>query len=475
MFAKSNVIYFLAVILNIIISYMMLLYRQPFNVDGILYLHAAEVYLQHGLHASMQIYPWPFYSILIATVSQISHLSLLASAFLINAVLTSFLVCFFLLLISACGGTLSHQYWGVLIILLYPLLNHDRQNVLRDFGYYAFFLGSLWCLIKFFQENKNKYAFFWQIFILIASAFRIEGIILLLLVPLASKKMNILKLSWFNLLLFILALLISSSILHFGRLPEIMANLQINGLVTFFQQKLIIIQDQILGIFGKDDALFFLISGLIGVFLVELLQTFGIFSAILLLFGIKKKIIYIESRALRAIIIYGVIVLLILIGFLVHQLFLTNRYVIPLALLLMLTLPFIAAALWKHSFLSKILLCLWLIFNAVSSFGQFGPSKTYIIDAGEWMNRNIPSIENIYINDAQLAYYANRSGTQLPLDANIFNNFKNYKYIAVVITHHDENYSEQKWVQLIGQEPIKIFQNNKGDRVLIFKPLLSLK
>jgi hypothetical protein len=474
---KVFYLYFTAIIVNIIASYSLLLYRQPVNVDGILYLHAAELYMRHGLHAAMQIYPWPFYSLLIAKISALLHLPLLPAAYFLDVVLSSIMICFFLKIISACGGTFVHQCWGLLIILVYPFLNHERTAVLRDFGYWAFFLVSLWYFIKFLEEDKIYDGLFWQIIVLTASLFRIEGIVLLFLVPLftvcmpgtrtlSEKSAAFLKLTVFSILLLLIALCVFPAFFHFGRVSEILNYSHFHQTTGIFAQKIVIVKEQVLGALAQDGAVWFLTGGICAVFLGAMINTAGIFAAALLLYGAYKKIIPIAPAAKKGIFIYSLSVFIILSVFLLKQLFLSERYVAPLILMLMLMLVFVVKALYDFPEARfKILIIVFLYYNAISGFGHFGVSKSYIIDAGEWSAKHIPVNAKVYINDAQIAWYAQRVNQQTPLT---LDNLKTYDYFILNIKHTEKNFTQQQLINMTGRQPVKIFQNKRGDKALIF-------
>src|SRR6185437_14432921 len=84
-----------------------------------------------------------------------------------------------------CGGDRQTQIFAAIVILLFPYLNHDRDNILRDFGYYAFGLISLYYFIRYFKYPNWRNAICWNVSIVIATLFRVEGLILSALAPLA--------------------------------------------------------------------------------------------------------------------------------------------------------------------------------------------------------------------------------------------------------------------------------------------------
>lgn len=440
----------LATLANLLLSYLMLLYHQPINIDGVLYLHAAEAYLQHGFHGALNIYPWPFYSVLIAKTSTLLDLSLLNTGFILNGFFSSILVLFFLLILK-----ISHPYskillWGAAVILLFPELNHDRYNILRDIPYYGLFIASLWCYIKFLQTEKISYGVAWQIILIVATLFRIEGIVFLIITPFITTRFsNFLKLSWLNILLFLITVILLGHSLGFGRIPELMADMNIAQLFSTLQNKALALKS-FLGVTGQDASGIFLISGLIGILITSFITTLGIFSSLLLGYGIYKKLLPEDNAARRGIVAYIFINLIILSFFLLHQLFMNWRYVFPLVLVCLLFLPHILTTLNKAWIGVVYLICM-----AASSFGQFGPSNRYLVDAGDWIADNTPVTAKIYSNSALLAFYAQRTQINDPNKADY-----------VVIQHEIGSPTRLPARQSLVVE----FHNHQGDTAYIYSP-----
>lgn len=488
----------LAVLLNFLVTYLSLLHQQPFNVDGIIYLNTAQAYLDHGFKAAVTIYPWPFYSILIAITSKMTHLPLLHAGVLLTAVLTSLIVVSYILLIKELGGTITEQYLGLLIILIFPFLNHDRYNILRDFGYYAFFLLSLFYLIRYLKLLNWPNAFGFTISLIIAMLYRLEGSLILLLAPLIVLFKPQLKFS--NKLLATLKLYTPSIILGslvtllvFYKFYTFQINLNsINIFITALQQgpsnildtfsaKELLIQQHVLNIFGQDDAASFLIGGIIGIFINTFLSAMGWLYTILFIYALFSKKIVIENNAKLALYAFISICIITMLGFIVEELFLVERYILPLCLLLLLFVPFSLTALIQYYLQNKkkywlpVILTCAFIYTIIASFGQFGTSKTYILTAGDWLKKHTPVNSRVYSNDPTLTYYSDRTGipyTGVVMDIDWFSALKkaplkNFDYLALVI-HNDEINKKQQVIVWLKKQPIESWQNNYGDEAVIF-------
>lgn len=488
----------LAVILNFLVTYLSLLHHQPFNVDGIIYLNAAQAYLNHGFSAAVSTYPWPFYSILIAITSHITHLSLLNAGVLLTAILTSLLVVNFVVLIKELGGTITQQYLGLFIILIFSFLNHDRYNILRDFGYYAFFLLSLFYLIRYLRLFNWQHAFGFTISLIIAVLFRLEGTLLLLFAPLivlfkpqlkfSSKLLATLKLYTPSIILGSLTLLV---LIYKFYTVQINLN-SVNILFTVLQQgpsnivnnlaaKEVIIRQDILNVFGQDAAGVFLAGGIIAIFVNAFISALGGLFAALIIYALLSKKVVIENNARLALYGYTLICTVTMIGFILEELFLVERYIVPLCLLLLLLIPFSLTALTKYYLQHKqkywlpIVIGIAFIYTIIQSFGQFGTSKTYILTAGDWLKINTPISSRVYSNDPTLTFYSERPG--IPYTGKSLNSdwvltlkqtpLNNFDYLALVI-HNDELDKEQQVSTWLKLKPIQSWHNNFGDEALIF-------
>ena len=59
------------IIVGTLISCYLIHYEVGTNTDGFLYLKLAAVFEQGGLHAAMNVYQWPFFSILISSANKL--------------------------------------------------------------------------------------------------------------------------------------------------------------------------------------------------------------------------------------------------------------------------------------------------------------------------------------------------------------------------------------------------------------------
>ena len=489
-------IYPIIIFVNILFTYLAI--SDPLrtiNSDGVLYLQTAQAYLQGGWSAAMHVYPWPFYSVLIAWVSQIAHCSLKFSAHFINLVL-QILTClgFFNL---ACKVKDSNQslfmILTTLVILLYPAFNHERDLIIRDFGYWAFSLWGWFYLIRLNEKASFSEGLKFNVSMLLASLFRLEGIVMLLFAPLAlfftkeksiAQRMNVFLKAYaltFGLGLGALIYVwIVGKIDTFGRLIELKAQLYsgVGLIVDQFSQAKQNMVNYVLTPVSIASVLPLLIGGLIGVYIKTLITTLTPFYTILIgTFSCKGEV---SPTASAKPIFYTAIFLnlLITIIFLMQAFFLAERYMFGLCFLLLILAP--SALLWIYQQTrSEKNWLFWAVILIMVSIGlvslhNFGPSKIYLKEAGSWMHENLPPTASIYTNNPQLNFYINRplmTRQSIVSQANIQNviqNAKVQKYDYLVFQIHANDVVFKKQLNQLLPKPVKVFANQKGDAVWVF-------
>lgn len=510
-FSHDYLLYFITILASFVFSAIARAHYQPFNVDGILYLQTASAFLQNGVHAAVAVYPWPFYSILVAITSLLTTFSLENSAFLLNLILTTTIVISFIAIVKECGGNRQTQIFAAIIILVFPYLNHDRDNILRDFGYYAFGLLSLLFFIRYFKYPSWRNAICWSITILTATLFRVEGIILCLIAPLALFFQTQFKLTKrFIALIKIYLIPFSMALLYLFLKPHqtTIVSTHLAGLNYFyylfssissfntsplffssFNSKINILANSLFANSLDDfDAIpVFLYSGMVGIFFHYVVNTMGIGYLLLAYHALRYRLIPTNRTVVLAWSAYFLLSLLTICVFLIFEFFLTDRYILLSGLLFILAAPFSLNTIYnnwrekKACFTGKPwvfpLVVVFLLGNLISSVGHFGTSKTYIRNAGDWLVSHTTHSNRIFSNDPQLAYYSHRADmtNYQALSANsdpIFNlkqiNIKKYDYIAIVF-NRNQTYAQLQVIAALQTLPVITFQNKKGDSAWIFQ------
>lgn len=500
----SNQLLITAALCSFVLTWIHLISQNPFNLDGILYLHAAAVYLQQGFKAALTIYGWPFFSLFVAWLSQLTHLSLEHSAYLLNTGLQILIVINFILLTAQLGGTRWHCRLAALVILLYPYFNNLRAQIMRDFGYWAFALLALLWLLQYCQTKRWRYAIGWGLAMLIASLFRIEGLVLLFTAPLLllfladsswRQRIRMTFISAFVPLVLTIVMLfwlqhhaLTSGSFSGSRLTELFLEFKqgLQMIAANIQQHSELAKHYVLSIEAADNSQTFLIGGLMSLLLITFIHTLTPVYTALCGYGMVTQQFHTGRNNKTILIGFIIINLFILVGFLGQRLFVDKRYMVFIAMLCLLWLPATIAGLlnrlshyqgYRNSKKYFILLSiLALLGAAIGGIIPFGYSKSYITQAGKWLAINTPPNIKLYSNSPQVLYYAEKSQAswQVPVHAAapiapILNgHWRHYDYLAIKITH-DGGITVQQIMHALKLKPIQTFTNMRQDQVLVFK------
>jgi len=481
-------------ILSLVISVIDSSTNHVLSPDSSLYIFTAQTFLDHGLDAAVDSYRWPFLSILIAVIHHITGFSLTFSGHALIAFFYAGITCTFISLTRDLGGSNRTLILALLVIIIFPTLNDYRSYITRDAGFWLFTLLSLQQLLRFAIQNNLKHALGWLLFTIAAIGFRTEAIFFAALAPIAllsdkelSFKERIKKTS------FIFCLLGCVAAVAFGIIlstPELSAKfrvvMELFNLDAFFQNLLFNFNNtlnQFSAIaenrhFAEDSPIIF-ISGLIALVPYTILHALTISYLVFLCWPDRKKSTpFARQRIYLLTYLLGIASYLTLYSF--NKYFLTDRYALIAALILMLAVPFYIEAAWEQQQNSqrnfswkKLIIILLLLYPALDSLVSSGSSKQYIASATDWVKDNKPVNSHLLTNEKHIAV----------LGANCFKdcvaktlpelrqkaNSKKFDLIAVKVRHKKKE-EAKKISSLIASSDwtlVKSFSNEKEDKVLI--------
>ena len=394
-------------------------WQNPYiNTDGVHYLRAVAGDTESVRH----IGHWLFYSKLIGLTSQITGLELETAAQLLNALLDLTTVLALLMWVKSLGGDHRVLFWAALLVLSLPYFNGNRAEIIRDHGYWAFSLLALTAYTRLWRRFSWRALAGWNLAMILATAFRVEGVAFLVLMPLGLLAR---PLPWRRRLLQSLAalgpaLLLLLLWLIWGPEEDRLSRLLQQGSGLF---------DSVLGHFeAKAQALH------------ELLPDFSIGSSrmvllMALLLAIARDLAESLSWPLALLLLarrwfpapgvgicyrqvvglYAAITLLVLLLHGSRHFIMVSRYTLALALALLPLAAFSLAHFWSRREgsgprrLVVILALGWLVGDSL--IDQNRP-KPYLTDAGRWAAAHLaPGTRVVTDYDPlRLSYYAERAG-----------------------------------------------------------------
>jgi hypothetical protein len=487
---ETTFIYISAVVLSILLSLWMGLRTTVINPDAICYLESANTIGLEGLHQAMQLCgqaKWPFYSILIYGFSTFTHLSALIAANVLDGLFSLISVASFIYLVRLLGGSRHTMWLAAATILLAHEFNSVREYIIRDHGFWAFYLVSVAALIHYLRSPRWSYALLWSISIVIAALFRIEGALFLVGLPILAwlqprrRFMQFLQLNALTLMAGVaLTVLLLSSHQEVGRLTDIGVQLA-HGYELLTHQFLVAkasLAHNVLSQYSAKDAGLILSLLFFVWYLQSVAVNLSLIYTALVIYAWSRRLLRLDQSAKLAIAGYILINLLVTIAFLLENMFLSKRYLMALTLILMLWVPFALEALIVKRKQHKWMVSIVMVTIAVYALGgivNFGYPKTYMRDAGQWLADNSQDSTKIYSNNVQVMYYSHRFGHSIFQQSRLFSDmneatngkWKQYDYLAIRVQKNE--LTNNSIIKELTMSPVKIFGNKHGDQVVIYQ------
>lgn len=420
-----------AMLLSVLFSLLVIAGSPIPNDDAFTYIKAAELFNSQGLDATLTTYGWYGYSVLIALVDSLLPLNMVNSAHLINILSFTLLVYAFITLAIQYRQTRPVEFFAAVVILCFPTINEMRYYLVRDFAYWAFCLVALVQLIRFNKSGHLINAGGWLLAMAAAVFFRLEGLLILILSPLAllipgealdqrtRKTLSLIVLIAAGALLILLFFLLAGinlvNIFSFAyrwylpllaEYPETLAGAAQNTNLSIH------ISEQLEAFSGKG--LLILILGYFYAVLANIVMSLGPPASLFLVYGFisGKQQLALASKWPWLFFLGSSILALFL--FVSIMQFLTTRYAVMTALLLLSLMPLTLESLYVQAKQSGKLRAFQRVFVGIAFFFlmdslvSFGYSKLYIQDAISWSEDNLPDDSLLLTNNFAVAYYSGR-------------------------------------------------------------------
>jgi hypothetical protein len=403
------------------------------NNDSVLYFEAARLFALGEWQQGFQLFPWPLYSALIALVHTIGAGSLHFSAQILNVLFFGIATLAFLKLIRHCGGDNATLLCGALLLFSSQYIVGDAlQMLLRDQGFWAFFLTGLVFFVRFYRSLSWTDAVAWQLAIITAMLFRIEGITYLLALPfvlllnrnhaLSTRGFALLKAHSMNLSagLIVTAYLFAKdlSASSLGRLKEIFTPQLLEDLTRKFMQKSEIMANEVLGNFLDQFASEGLLLIFIFIMLAKTVSSAGWITVGLAAYAGKLRQKLIEYDALKILAAEMAIAYIDMFLIILKVFVLSGRYVVPLTLILILLAGFGLKQLIEQLQSDKTSkryqwlvmgLLLILILGMIKNILPKREGYNYQQEAAAWLRKNTTKSDMIFFDNQRLKYHYNQA------------------------------------------------------------------
>jgi hypothetical protein len=494
-------------IVSLIVSIYAIYSDDIINIDGILYLKAAELFVSGNMEAAFAAYNWPFYSIIIALFHKLTSIPLELTAYILSCVFFVLLTDA-LILISSLIFPVPRQLKisALLILCLMPILDY-RDYIIRDPGYWAFVCIALYYFMVFLNSSRIIHGTLWQIFMIFAIFFRIEGIFLLITLPLfilLSKKLRddlvIRKLvSCFFVSIILLATIPFMEDLatkHFSKIYSILNYINLNFVFEKFIFSAEILERQVLNKWSEEYATFILFFGFLALLIYKVVEGFSI-SYILILLASFKNSSQSANNLYRDFFVYFLMLnSLVLLVFVLKENFISSRYVVLTSISLFLLLSFYMVTGIERLYLKKnklllVIIALCLSYNLLDA-ATTSRNKSYIKDISLLSAQKVPEKSIVLVNDRAVFYYLTSEAAHLtvcflekkPIDTmklklkkDSCNNdkhsqkyFKSYLYFDyILLVQKNNDYENLRNLSGVNLEKIIQTKNLKEDKAILYK------
>jgi hypothetical protein len=504
-FSENQLIAFITAISILVTLRVIYIQHGWINNDSVLYFEVARLFAAGQWKEGLSLYNWPLYPALLALLHNLSSFSIQHVAQLLNVIFFAITTYSFLTLIRLAGGNKTTMVCGTLLLLSSTYIVGDvLPMLLRDQGFWAFFLASLGFFIRFYRSGKLSEAVLWQLCAILATLFRIEAVTFLILLPLSiisnpsvtSRAVinrifaaSIITLACAGVILIVLLLVPSIRLTDLGRIQDIGAVLQnsylqiTHGLI----EKSEIMDRLILGNYLDGYGLMGVVFTLIGIVLFKLAGTAGWGTIAILAVAGKDRPERLSPDAAK--IFYWVIALALLntVVIILSTFVLSSRYIIALAFILMILASFSLAAFLRYLSSGRnkkdsarkwllIALLLILVLSFLKNILPNGTTFNYQQNAAYWLKSNAGKNSQIFIDNPRIRYYAgepyagrSKDEWQLVLEAIQDKSIHHYDYLLISLD--DEHPEREKYLTdiLINHRLVKKFhKDGSGKAVLVY-------
>jgi len=470
------------------------------NPDTVLYFQSAKLFTEGDWQGAVQVFNWPLYAICIAVVHKITSLSIHTSAQLLSIIFFGITTASFLKIIELAGGTVRTMFAGALVLFSSQYIVGDvLEMLLRDQGFWAFYLTSLVFFIQFYQSKSYTNALLWQVCAMIATLFRIEAITFLVFLPMLllinkeeswrQRITDFIKCHLLNIIVAIsIVLAIAASditISQLGRLKEVFSTNIFTELTHKFFTQSAVMSTSVLGKYLEEFAVEGLLLTFIYVMIIKTISTAGLVNLGLAAYTYRAKK-YLMNRQTYQVLTGAAIIALVNMALIITKVFvLSGRYVIALALIIMILASFKLADLYKHLNTSltdrekklkwvAVAITFLMLFGILKNISPKAEGYNYLQSAASWVKKYNIESKPVFYDETRIRYYLDEPFTHKWGDTwNIVttainnNTINNYDLLMISHTRKHPEYETYIANQLPDYVQVKRFNSVKKSKSIV--------
>ena len=490
-------LYILIIVLSGLISVWSVFADPIINIDGILYIKSAQVLAQGDFSQALAIHKWPFYAYLISLVHIVTGLDLEISAHVLNCFLNIATCIAFAFLVTELGGGKQIVLIATVLILLFPGLNELRSYIIRDHGYIAFYLWSLYFLVRALHIRSKPLLGMSLLSMFIAMLFRIEGLVFLIAMPIIylNSRDHVQPMSrlTFNLLVVLTVIVLFSVFGWWLYSADEESRYSLNSLenikngwnqaIFYLDNKIEDLKDNVLDTSSDTTGRLVYLWTVSGIIFTQVLLILSIPNAALVAYSFINHLVFPEPHGIKPWKLFIVFNLIILTVFTLTKFFLTDRYPLAIAITLLAAAPIALSSIyarWKAKprdrFKSKIgyiIIVLLLLINSYEGLTSM-TDKRYQKESGIWISENVAANATLYTNNQAIGFYSGKPDAALYVEPDIAKLIRSFyrgewihfDYLALEIKSDLEfqgHMEKTLWV-----EPVKVFTNERQREIKIY-------
>lgn len=426
-------IYLVAIALSLVLS-IWSGYAQPIpNPDALYYLRAAELFQAGQWQPGLALHRWPFLSLSIAGVMALTGATAQVAAHMVNALLDCATVVIFIALVRRLASESLASWtdarsiagWAAFVIILHPKLATLRSSVVRDHGYYTFFLLTLYLVVRDHQLPRVWLKPAIVCSIALAALFRLEALLLAVVVPafyivtdISAGRRRLLAIPAVLLagLLLTVVYAVWTSVMLVPGTPSRGLEADILGryreIGDAMRTRALRLSEVVPPI--RNAGAIAYVGFSVAALLDALVRALSIPLAILALFAFAPRRL-LSGFATRFILWFAGWQVALLLAFVLVSFFIDWRFGMAFALIMTIPATFTVAevaVLWRARLPSYRVLFPIVLLAVVIPWILEAPQLSkleYLRDAGQWIGRNLPPNAKIMTNDGRIAYFSGRA------------------------------------------------------------------
>ena len=450
--------------------------------DAIIYLRAADAYLQQGFAASQQEFGRPLLSVCMALLHQWTGMPIQWAGQLLVTLSYALMCTGFVATVHTLGGDRRVQILAAVVVLSHPMLNNNRSSIMRDPIFWSLLIMAFRELLLYLRQPGLKHQLRGFIYIFIASLFRFEGLFFAVLAPLSllftrnlpGRLRHCLRLLVPQLVavggLLLAVLVYQSQLSEDSRLFPII-NMYIDRLLAFpgeFAQVAAATAEPMLNFTAREDAQIAVLAGFAAILLVNLCRAMTWPWLITLLWGWRAHLLDRlrpdDATVLRSHILISLIYLVL---FLLANRFMLERYGNQLVIFALLYIPFILSNLWGAGGKRKYLVIALLVLMSADSIHNGERDKLFVREATDWVRLNTPEHSSLVTNEKYIAYFSKRDfdwktalSKEFQLEALLAQpkHWRNKDYLVIYVKRREA----QRWNEFLAQHKLQEIQSFQG-------------